>query len=54
MWVVAPVAYGIGVAAAGCGDDGADGFLEQALTVARSLHAPSQVERVQQARMLLA
>ncbi len=39
-WVTAPIAYGVGVAMACCGDPGASAMLEQAVDVADRLGAP--------------
>jgi hypothetical protein len=40
LWVVAPIAYGVGVAAAGCGDRRARRHLEHAAAIATRMHAP--------------
>jgi DNA-binding SARP family transcriptional activator len=40
VWVAAPIAYGVGVAAAGCGDRRAPQFLGQAAEVADRIGAP--------------
>ena len=40
LWVAAPIAYGIGVAALGCNDPCASQFFEQAAAMADSLQAP--------------
>ena len=39
-WVTAPIAYGVGLAMAACGDDGSASMLEQAADVADRLGAP--------------
>jgi DNA-binding SARP family transcriptional activator len=45
LWVAAPIAYGVGMASAGCGDPRAPQFFEQAARVADGLHAPVLAER---------
>jgi hypothetical protein len=40
LWVAAPIAYGVGVAAAGCGDERAANFFKQAADVADRIHTP--------------
>jgi hypothetical protein len=40
LWVAAPIAYGVGVAAAGCGDERAADFFERAADIADRIHAP--------------
>ena len=54
MWVTAPVAYGVGVAAAGCRDDRADQYFEQAARIADDLRSSALGDRVRQARMKFA
>jgi len=54
MWVTAPVAYGVGIAAAGCGDERALDFLQQAALIADRLRATVLVDRVKNARARLA
>ena len=46
IWVTAPVAYGVGVAACGCGDARAEDYFDQALAVADRMQAPVLAERV--------
>ncbi len=45
LWVVAPIAYGIGLAASGCGDRQARKFFEQAARIADELQAPVMADR---------
>jgi hypothetical protein len=45
LWVVAPIAYGAGVAAAGCGDPEAHRYLERAAAIANRMHAPALAAR---------
>jgi hypothetical protein len=40
VWVVAPIAYGVGVACAACGDRRAPQFFERAVEIAERIHAP--------------
>lgn len=40
LWVAAPIAYGVGVAAESCGDRRASKFFEQAADIAERIHAP--------------
>jgi len=40
IWVAAPIAHGVGVAALGCGDLRASRFLDQAVSIADDLRAP--------------
>ena len=49
VWVTAPIAYGVGIAAIGCGDRRAPQFLEQAAEVAEGLHAPILAARARTA-----
>jgi hypothetical protein len=49
-WVIAPIAYGVGVAAAGCGDSRAGAHLEAAAGIADRLHAPVLADLAKQAR----
>jgi DNA-binding SARP family transcriptional activator/tetratricopeptide (TPR) repeat protein len=55
-WVIAPVAYGAGIAAAAAGDADADHFFEQALTICEHLRAPMLRARTELAwsRLLVA
>jgi hypothetical protein len=41
LWIVAPIAYGVGVAAAGCGDQEAKAYLARAVAIATRMHAPA-------------
>ncbi|HEY5170808.1 MAG TPA: BTAD domain-containing putative transcriptional regulator [Acidimicrobiia bacterium] len=50
VWVTAPIAYGVGMAAIGCGDRRAPQFLEQAAEIAEGLHAPILAARARSAR----
>jgi DNA-binding SARP family transcriptional activator len=45
LWVAAPIAYGVGMAALGCGDRDAPQFFEQAAHVADRLNAPALAAR---------
>ncbi|MGO9872474.1 MAG: BTAD domain-containing putative transcriptional regulator [Acidimicrobiia bacterium] len=49
MWVTAPIAYGVAVAADGCGDPRAAGYLDQATHIAELLRAPILTEHVRRA-----
>ena len=49
-WVTAPIAYGIGVAMAGCRDDRADRLLQRAAQFADRLQAPVLAARAREAR----
>ena len=40
VWVAAPIAYGVGMAAAGCGDPRAAQFFSDAADIADRIHAP--------------
>jgi hypothetical protein len=40
VWVAAPIAYGVGMAAAGCGDSRAAQFFREAADIADRIHAP--------------
>jgi DNA-binding SARP family transcriptional activator len=40
LWIAAPIAHGVAVAAAACGDRDADSFFEHAVTVAERIEAP--------------
>ena len=50
IWVTAPIAYGVGVAAAGCGDPRAGEYFDQAATVANAVRAPAMVDRIGRGR----
>ncbi len=50
MWVIAPVAYGLGVAATGCGDERAESYFAEAAAGSERLRAPVISERVARAR----
>jgi hypothetical protein len=52
MWVTAPIAYGVAVAADGCGDPRAAHYLEQATRIAEQLRAPILTEHAHRARVL--
>ena len=45
LWVVGPIAYGLGLAAAGCGDSKAPRFFKQAARIADGLRAPVLADR---------
>ena len=45
LWVVAPIAYGVGVACTGCADGRAQQFLSRAARIANRMHAPVFVDR---------
>jgi hypothetical protein len=49
LWVVAPIAYGVGVAAAGCGDRAAHDYLERAAAIAARMNAPALEARARAA-----
>ena len=49
-WVTAPIAYGVGVATAGCGDSRAEAHLGSAAGLADRLHAPALADLVKRAR----
>ena len=50
VWVTAPIAYGVGVAAYGCGDERAGDYFDQAIAVADRMRVPAFAERVSCAR----
>jgi len=50
-WVTAPIAYGIGIAMAGCNDPGAGRLLGQAAGIAERLEAPVLVARAREPRL---
>jgi hypothetical protein len=52
MWVTAPIAYGVAVAADGCGDPRAAQYLEHATHIAEYLKAPILAEHVRRAGAL--
>ncbi|HEX4493438.1 MAG TPA: BTAD domain-containing putative transcriptional regulator [Acidimicrobiia bacterium] len=54
LWVVAPVAYGVGIAAAGCGDAHAPRHLDRAVAIATRLRAPALVARARAPRLTAA
>jgi hypothetical protein len=45
VWVLAPIAYGVGVASVGCDDRRALQFLDRAAQIANHMHAPVLAER---------
>jgi DNA-binding SARP family transcriptional activator len=53
MWVTGPIAYAIGIACLGCGDEDADVHLDYAVDIARRLRAPLLVEQAQRAVTLV-
>jgi DNA-binding SARP family transcriptional activator len=48
LWVTAPIAYGVGVACAGCDDRRAPKFLRHAADIAECLHAPVLAARARE------
>ena len=50
IWVTAPIAYGVAVAAAGCGDPRAAEYFEQAIALGEVVHAPHLVARIERGR----
>jgi DNA-binding SARP family transcriptional activator len=53
MWVTGPIAYGVAVACAGCGDSRADAYLALATNTAAQLGAPLFAEQARQAAALV-
>ena len=51
LWVVAPIAYGVGVASVGCNDRRAPQFFDRAARIANRMHAPVLAARAREPRL---
>ena len=51
LWVVAPIAYGVGVASVGCDDRRAPKFFDRAEHIANRMHAPILAARAREPRL---
>jgi DNA-binding SARP family transcriptional activator len=52
LWVLAPIAYGVGVASIGCDDGRAPQFFDRATQIATRMHAPILADRARESSLV--